>query len=76
MTRHSISDPRALTARQAEILAAFASGEQQKQIAHRLALSARTVEKHIENVKAAVGAKTLAHAAALWAAGKIQVRQS
>jgi len=75
MTRHRISDPLPLTARQARIIADIAMGRLQKQIAADLEISVNTVNRHVENIKIAIGAKTLAHAAALWASGKIQVRQ-
>jgi DNA-binding NarL/FixJ family response regulator len=67
---------RLLSPREAEILAAFADGEQTKHIARRDGVSPRTIEKHVENAKAAMGAKTLAHAIAIFARGEIEVRQS
>lgn len=65
-----------LTPREAEILAAIADGERDKVIAHRLSLSVRTVEHHVFNLRRKIGAKSIAHAAAMWASGEVQVMEA
>jgi DNA-binding CsgD family transcriptional regulator len=54
--------PALLTTREMEILDLVASGESNKQIAYRLAISPGTVKKHLENVyaKLEVGSRTAA----------------
>lgn len=50
-----------LTARELEILALVARGLSAKQIAQRIAIAPRTVERHIENTRLKVRARNRAH---------------
>lgn len=68
------SSPHPLTPREAEILAAIADGDENKHIAHRLGISVRTVEGRAARLATKIGAKTRAHAAAMWARGEVQVK--
>jgi DNA-binding NarL/FixJ family response regulator len=54
-----------LTPRRAEVLAALMDGETNQQIAHRLALSPRTVQNHVAHIFEVLGARTRTEAAAL-----------
>lgn len=54
-----------LTAREAEVLAALARGEQTKMIAWRLGLSARTVDMHRSNILAKLSARNASQAVAI-----------
>jgi DNA-binding CsgD family transcriptional regulator len=56
--------PDGLTAREAEVLGLLASGKSNQEIAAALVLSVRTVERHIANVYAKVGAHGRAEATA------------
>lgn len=58
--------PAGLTDRETEVLALLASGLQTKQIGHRLGISPKTADQHIQNVYAKIGVSTRA-AAALFA---------
>jgi DNA-binding CsgD family transcriptional regulator len=58
--------PSGLTAREAQVLAHIARGLTSKEVATALAISARTVNHHLENIYAKVGVSTRA-AAALFA---------
>ena len=53
------------TAREREVLALLASGATDEQIAEMLALSPATVQTHVRNAKAKLGARTRAQAVAL-----------
>jgi DNA-binding CsgD family transcriptional regulator len=55
-----------LTPREAEVLALIADGLSNKEIADRLFLSARTVERHITHIHAKLGTRSKAEATA-WA---------
>ena len=57
--------PRAPTAREREVLALLAGGATDGQIATMLELSPATVQTHVRNAKAKLGAKTRAQAVAL-----------
>ncbi len=50
-----------LSSREQEILLAIAAGLSAKQIARRLILSHRTVERHIENIRIKMQARNTAH---------------
>jgi len=56
--------PDGLSAREVEVLHLIARGRSNKQIAEELVLSVRTVERHIANVYAKVGASTKSQATA------------
>jgi len=53
-----------LTAREREVLRLVASGRSNREIAHELVLSVRTVERHINNLYAKIGAHNKVDAAA------------
>jgi DNA-binding CsgD family transcriptional regulator len=61
---------RAVTAREADVLALVAEGRANREIAERLFLSPRTVEKHVERLLAKTGATRRAELAA-WAAREL-----
>ena len=73
-TRPSASTPLGLTDREQAVLELLALGLQNKQIATRLAMSTRTVERHCDNIyaKFAVHSRT---EAVLWALGAGLVRK-
>ncbi len=54
--------PGGLTDREAEVVALLARGLQTKRIAHRLAISAKTADTHIQNAYAKIGVSTRAAA--------------
>jgi DNA-binding NarL/FixJ family response regulator len=54
--------PAGLTDREAEVLGLLASGLMTKQIGHRLGISPKTVDQHIQNVYAKIGVSTRAAA--------------
>jgi DNA-binding CsgD family transcriptional regulator len=57
-----------LTHRQAEVLQALATGAAESEIAERLAISRRTVQKHLERCYRALGVNSRSHAAGIaWA---------
>lgn len=56
---------KALTPREDEVLALIAGGARNAEMAGRLSVSVKTVESHIHNIKAKLGARTVAHAVAL-----------
>ena len=56
--------PDGLTAREAEVLGLLASGKTNKQIASELVLSVSTVQRHVANVYAKIGAHGRAEATA------------
>lgn len=56
-----------LTPRQAEILSAYARGERTGEIKIRLGIASKTLEGHIENAKARLGARTVRQAVAMYA---------
>lgn len=56
----------ALTIREREVLALVASGLKTAAIARLLFLSPRTVDKHVENIRAKLGARSRAHAVSLY----------
>jgi non-specific serine/threonine protein kinase len=58
-----------LTTREREVAALVAHGKTNREIAHELVLSERTVEKHVENVKHKLGFETRAQVA-VWAASQ------
>jgi DNA-binding CsgD family transcriptional regulator len=51
-----------LTLRQDQILRLVAEGNTTQEIAARLGISAATVERHVEDVRAALGARNRSHA--------------
>ena len=55
-----------LSARESSVLALVASGMANDQVARRLGISARTVNKHLEHVYTKVGARNRTEAAARW----------
>lgn len=55
-----------LTVREREVLALVAEGRTNREIAHELFVSVRTVDKHVENVRAKLGARSRTHAASLF----------
>jgi DNA-binding CsgD family transcriptional regulator len=63
---HPPTQPRAdsLTQREQEILAQIAGGNSNKEIAHRLYLSVHTVQRHVANIYAKIGARNRAEATA------------
>jgi DNA-binding CsgD family transcriptional regulator len=56
-----------LTHREREVLALVADGRTNRDIADELFIEARTVEKHVEHIRAKLGARSRAEAAARWA---------
>jgi DNA-binding CsgD family transcriptional regulator len=56
--------PRGLTEREAEILALLASGLSNQEIAAQLSISARTAERHIQNIYTKIDARNRAEATA------------
>jgi DNA-binding NarL/FixJ family response regulator len=54
-----------MTAREAEVLALLAQGLANKEIATRLHVSFRTVEKHVESLLRKAGARSRTHLAAM-----------
>ena len=58
--------PSGLTAREVEVIALIARGLQTKQVGHRLGISAKTADHHLQNAYAKIGVSTRA-AAALFA---------
>ncbi len=56
--------PDRLTARELEVLRLVASGRSNREIAQQLVLSLRTVERHINNLYAKIGARGKADATA------------
>jgi DNA-binding CsgD family transcriptional regulator len=56
-----------LTHREREVLALVADGRTNRAIADALFIEARTVEKHVEHIRAKLGARSRAEAAARWA---------
>jgi DNA-binding CsgD family transcriptional regulator len=56
-----------LTHREREVLALVADGRTNRDIALVLFIEARTVEKHVEHIRAKLGARSRAEAAARWA---------
>jgi DNA-binding NarL/FixJ family response regulator len=56
--------PDNLTAREAEVLSRLAGGKTNNDIAEELHVSARTVERHIANIYAKIGARGRANATA------------
>ena len=51
-----------LSAREREVLGALCAGERRAEIAQRLYISIKTVDKHTENIKIKLGARTTAAA--------------
>jgi len=64
---HPVDQLRAagVTAREAEILALLGEGLTNQEIADRVFLSARTIERHLANVASKVGARTRSELVAL-----------
>jgi DNA-binding NarL/FixJ family response regulator len=58
------SVPDGLTARELEVLRLVASGRSNREIAEELVLSVRTVERHVTNLYAKIGARGKADATA------------
>jgi ATP/maltotriose-dependent transcriptional regulator MalT len=56
--------PDGMTGREVEVLRHIAAGESNREIAARLSLSARTIERHIENLYRKIGARSKAEATA------------
>jgi DNA-binding CsgD family transcriptional regulator len=65
-----------LTGREQEVLALVADGWTNRQIGHALFIQPRTVEKHVENIRAKLGARSRAEAAAKWAATPVVAQRS
>lgn len=65
--RDQLSTLAALTHREREVLALVADGRTNRDIADALYIEARTVEKHVEHIRAKLGARSRAEAAARWA---------
>lgn len=63
-------NPNELTGRQRSVLDMMSAGLQNKQIAHELGISPRTVEIHRAKAMRVVGARNTIHAALIWAAMK------
>ena len=55
-------NPEALTTRELEVLRLVAAGRSNREIADELVLSVRTVERHINNLYAKIGARGKADA--------------
>src|SRR6185437_330699 len=62
--KRSDAYPAGLTAREAEVLRLLARGHSNKQIAAELVLSIHTVERHVANAYAKIGARNRASATA------------
>lgn len=60
---------RALTPRESEVLGLLCTGLTAKRAARQLGLSNRTVEAHVRNARAKLGARTAYQAVALYVAG-------
>ena len=58
-----IARPAGLTAREAQVVTLVARGLQTKQVAHRLGISAKTADRHLQNAYAKIGVSTRAAAA-------------
>jgi DNA-binding CsgD family transcriptional regulator len=58
---------RVLTLRERQVLALVSEGRSSRDIAEALFIERRTVEKHVEHIKAKLGAHSRAEAAAAWA---------
>lgn len=56
----------ALTEREKEIMKLIAEGLHAQEIANELYISVATVNRHRENIKAKIGAKSIAHIVAYW----------
>jgi DNA-binding CsgD family transcriptional regulator len=65
--RDQLSALAVLTHREREVLALVADGRTNRDIADALFIEARTVEKHVEHIRAKLGARSRAEAAARWA---------
>ena len=65
--REQLSALAVLTHREREVLALVADGRTNRAIADTLFIEARTVEKHVEHIRAKLGARSRAEAAARWA---------
>jgi DNA-binding CsgD family transcriptional regulator len=65
--RDQLSTLAVLTQREREVLALVADGRTNRAIADSLFIEARTVEKHVEHIRAKLGARSRAEAAARWA---------
>lgn len=63
-SEHGQQEPGALTPREAEVLALVTEGRSNKQIAAELCLGLRTVESHVSNVLAKLGASSRTEAVA------------
>lgn len=61
------SRPRALTLGERRVMDLIIKGQRTQQIADQLAVSPRTVEAHSTNAKRKLKARTIAHAAVLYA---------
>jgi DNA-binding CsgD family transcriptional regulator len=64
-----------LTPRQAEILGWIAAGKRNREIAKMLECSVRTVGKHIENIKQALGGGTRNAIGAWWHQRRLELAQ-
>ena len=60
---------RSLTVREQEVLALVADGRTNRDIGLALFIEPRTVEKHVEHIRAKLGARSRTEAAAKWARG-------
>ena len=58
-----IDRPAGLTEREAEVLALIARGLQTKQVGRALGISAKTADRHVQNVYGKIGVSTRAGAA-------------
>lgn len=61
----------ALTARQFQILDAFARGYKTEDVAEAIGLSTETIRTHMKRILAKLDAKTRAHACYIYGAGKV-----
>ena len=64
-----VSDPLGLTPRERQVLALVGEGLANKEIAGRLNVSPRTVEKHVESLLRKAGARSRAHLVAIVSSG-------
>lgn len=66
MARKHAPAKRELSGREVEVLQGVAAGLPDSEIGSRMGISASTVREHMARAKSALGARTRAHAIALW----------